>query len=374
MVSQVTGRIETIDIPAHYAAFGNSLHRGRHDTRHRDYLERRDSRRNDRQRQWSRQDDLGRLCQFDARGGAYRHDKHWPGGLFIIYWGRLDRATHDALGGDSLNMMSAATDEPSSSLKGHIKIQDLARSFTDKDGNTVNVIQDCSVEFEPGLLNVVMGQSGCGKSTLAYLLAGYMKPDRGQIEIDGRPVSEPGADRIMVFQETALWPWMSVTDNVVFGPLVRNAMPKIEAKQKAEELLERFGLIDFKDKYPNQLSGGMQRRAEIAQALINSPDIMILDEPFRGLDVMTRELLQEYYLQLFEDTQLSTLFITSELEEALFLADRIYVMGEAPNNIDRVIEIDLPRPRTFDVTTTQRYLELKQIAMDYLYAGSEDPL
>jgi len=271
-------------------------------------------------------------------------------------------------------MMSATTDKPPCSLKGHIKIQDLARSYADKDGNTVNVIENCSVEFEPGLLNVVMGQSGCGKSTLAYLIAGYMKPDRGQIEIDRRTVSGPGADRIMVFQETALWPWMTVTDNVIFGPLVRNAIPKTEAKQKAEELLERFGLIDFKDKYPNQLSGGMKRRAEIAQALINSPDIMILDEPFRGLDVMTRELLQEYYLQLFEDTQLTTLFITSELEEALFLADRIYVMGEAPNNIDRVIEIDLPRPRTFDVTTTQRYLELKQIAMDYLYAGSEDPL
>ena len=270
--------------------------------------------------------------------------------------------------------MSTAIDEPSSSLKGHIKIRDLARSFADKDGNAVKVIENCSVEFEPGRLNVVMGQSGCGKSTLAYLLAGYMKPDQGYIEIDGRPVSGPGADRIMVFQETALWPWMSVTDNVVFGPLVRNSIPKTEAKQKAEELLERFGLIDFKDKYPNQLSGGMKRRAEIAQALINSPDIMILDEPFRGLDVMTRELLQEYYLQLFEDTQLSTLFITSELEEALFLADRIYVMGEAPNNINQIIEIDLPRPRSIEVTTTQRYLELKQIAMNYLYAGSEDPL
>jgi len=271
-------------------------------------------------------------------------------------------------------MVSAATARPSCSLKGHIKIRDLARGFADKDGNTVTVIENCSVEFEPGRLNVVMGQSGCGKSTLAYLLAGYMKPDQGYIEIDGKPVSGPGADRMMVFQETALWPWMTVTDNVVFGPLVRNSIPKTEAKQKAEELLERFGLIDFKDKYPNQLSGGMKRRVEIAQALINSPDIMILDEPFRGLDVMTRELLQEYYLQLFEDTQLSTLFITSELEEALFLADRIYVMGEAPNNIDQVIEIDLPRPRTIDVTTTQQYLELKQIAMDYLYAGSEDPL
>jgi NitT/TauT family transport system ATP-binding protein len=262
----------------------------------------------------------------------------------------------------------------SGELKGHIRIQDLARGFADNDGNTVNVIESCSVEFEPGLLNVVMGKSGCGKSTLAYLIAGYLKPDHGKIEIDGRLVTEPGADRITVFQETALWPWMSVIDNVIFGPLVRNAFTKKEAKQKAEKLLERFGLIDFKDKYPNQLSGGMKRRAEIAQALINSPDIMILDEPFRGLDVMTRELLQEYYLQLFDDTRLSTLFITSELEEALFLADRIYVMTEAPNNIARVIEIDLPRPRSFEVTATEQYLELKHIAMEYLYEGSEEYL
>lgn len=259
-------------------------------------------------------------------------------------------------------------------LKGHIRIQNLGRSYEDKNGTAVSVIDNCSVEFDPGLLNVVMGKSGCGKSTLAYLIAGYLKPDRGQIEIDGRPVTAPGADRIMVFQETALWPWMTVTENVIFGPLVRNAFSRTEATRKAEELLERFGLIDFKDKYPGQLSGGMKRRAEIAQALINSPDIMILDEPFRGLDVMTRELLQEYYLQLFEETRLSTLFITSELEEALFLADRIYVMTEAPNNIEQIIEIDLPRPRSYEVTTTEHYLELKQVAMGYLYAGSEEYL
>ena len=268
--------------------------------------------------------------------------------------------------------MNAVDNSAGTALRGHIKICQLARGFTDKDGNGISVIEDCSVEFEPGLLNVVMGKSGCGKSTLAYLVAGYLNPDRGSIEIDGREVTGPGSDRIMVFQETALWPWMTVTDNVIFGPLVRNALPKSEAKEKAEALLERFGLIDFKDKYPGQLSGGMKRRAEIAQALINSPDIMILDEPFRGLDVMTRELLQEYYLQLFEDTQLTTLFITSELEEALFLADRLYVMSEAPDNIDQVIEVDLPRPRSFEVTTTERYLELKQSAMNHLYAGAED--
>jgi NitT/TauT family transport system ATP-binding protein len=259
-------------------------------------------------------------------------------------------------------------------LKGHISIQNLGRSYEDKDGSAVSVIENCSVEFDPGLLNVVMGKSGCGKSTLAYLIAGYLKADQGLIAIDGRAVTRPGADRIMVFQETALWPWMTVTENVIFGPLVRNAFSRAEATSKAEELLERFGLLDFGNKYPGQLSGGMKRRAEIAQALINSPDIMVLDEPFRGLDVMTRELLQEYYLQLFEETRLSTLFITSELEEALFLADRIYVMTEAPNNIEQVIEIDLPRPRSYEVTTTQQYLELKQVAMEYLYAGSEEYL
>jgi NitT/TauT family transport system ATP-binding protein len=266
-------------------------------------------------------------------------------------------------------MNSATTDSAADRLRGHIKIEALGKSYVDKDGNATRVIDNCSLELEPGLLNVVMGKSGCGKSTLAYLLAGYIKPDEGRIDIDGRTVDGPGSDRIMVFQETALWPWMTVTDNVVFGPLVRNEISRSEARHKAEELLERFGLIDFKDKYPGQLSGGMKRRAEIAQALINSPDIMILDEPFRGLDVMTRELLQEYYLQLFEDTRLTTLFITSELEEALFLADRIYVMGEAPDNIKQVIEIDLERPRSFEVTATERYLELKQVAMEYLYAG-----
>ncbi len=258
--------------------------------------------------------------------------------------------------------------------KGHISIRNIGKGFVNQSGKPINVIQNCSVEFAPGMLNVIMGTSGCGKSTLAYLLAGYLKADCGTMEIDGKPITGPDSDRIMVFQETALWPWMTVTDNVIFGPLVRSEISKQQAKVKAAELLDRFGLIDFKDKYPDQLSGGMKRRAEIAQALINSPDIMILDEPFRGLDVMTREILQEYYLKLFEDTGLSTLFITSELEEALFLADRIYVMDEAPDNITKVIHIDLPRPRTIDVLTTNRYLELKQEAMNWLYAETAETL
>jgi NitT/TauT family transport system ATP-binding protein len=257
----------------------------------------------------------------------------------------------------------------STHARGHIEIIGMSKSFSDSNGQTTRVIENCDIDFQPGLLNVVMGKSGCGKSTLAYLLAGYLTADSGSLTIDGRPITCPGADRIMVFQETALWPWMSVLDNVTFGPLTRKSLSRKDAVQRADDLLERFGLSDFRDKYPGQLSGGMKRRAEIAQALINSPDVMILDEPFRGLDVMTRELLQEYYLALFEDTSLSTVFITSELEEALFLADRIYVMGDPPGSIEAIIDIDLPRPRTYEISSDQRYLELKEIAMRHLYSG-----
>ena len=253
-------------------------------------------------------------------------------------------------------------------LRGHLIARDVVKSFAGPDGTTIPVLADCSLDLAPGRLNVIMGTSGCGKSTLAYLMAGYIVPDSGTLSIDARPVAGPGPDRIMVFQETALWPWMRVTDNVAFGPRSRAGDARAGARSAAVKLLEKFGLGDFGDKFPDQLSGGMKRRAEIAQAVINSPAVMILDEPFRGLDVMTRELLQEYYLGLFEETGMSTVFITSELDEALFLADRIYFMTEPPSRISRVLDVDLPRPRTFEVAATERYLELKREALDELYS------
>ena len=215
-------------------------------------------------------------------------------------------------------------------------------------------------------MTVLMGPSGCGKSTLAYLLAGYLEPDAGEVTIDGARVRGAGPDRMLVFQETALWPWMTVADNVMFGPLARGAMTRAQARTEADALLDRFGLAGFADRYPAALSGGMKRRAEIAQALINRPRVMILDEPFRGLDVMTRELMQEYYVQLFEATRLTTLFITAELEEALFLADRILFMSPAPGRIVRSMDVDLPRPRTVDTLVSERYLELRKQATDTL--------
>ena len=231
-----------------------------------------------------------------------------------------------------------------------------------------DVVRDVSFELEAGRLTVLMGPSGCGKTTLACMLAGYIAPETGTLSIDGRPIAGAGPDRIMVFQETALWHWMTVLDNVMFGPRASGAMRAGEARAKALELLEKFGLADFRDRYPGQLSGGMRRRVELAQAMINNPKLMILDEPFRGLDVMTRGLMQEYTLELFRESRMTTLFITSELEEALVMGERVLVMEGAPARIAHAIDIDLPYPRTPEVLASERYLQIKERLMTTLYS------
>jgi NitT/TauT family transport system ATP-binding protein len=230
------------------------------------------------------------------------------------------------------------------------------------------VLEQVSFELQSGALTVLMGPSGCGKTTLACMLAGYVAPDAGTLAIDGRPITTAGPDRLMVFQETALWHWMTVLENVMFGPRAAGTMSAGEARRKARELLERFGLADFRDKYPGQLSGGMRRRVELAQAMINNPRLMILDEPFRGLDVMTRGLMQEYYLKLFAESRMTTLFITSELEEALVVGERVLVMDGAPARIARSIDVELPYPRTPQVLASERYLETKKALMAALYS------
>lgn len=260
----------------------------------------------------------------------------------------------------------------SNHTKTALRASNLAKTYRRKGSAPNTVIEDCDLEIETGKLTVVMGASGCGKSTLAYILAGYLTPDRGEVTMGDKTITKPGPDRLLVFQETALWPWMTVADNVMFGPLARKELGRREAKRQAEALLHRFGLYDFRDKYPEQLSGGMKRRAEIAQALMNRPELMILDEPFRGLDEMTRELMQEYYLKLFEESQLTTLFITSEVEEAIFLADRILVMGGRPARIMCHIDVDLPHPRTFEIADSEAYLQIKKKVMRELYAHTND--
>ena len=209
------------------------------------------------------------------------------------------------------------------------------------------VIKDCSFTIESGKLTVMIGPSGCGKSSLIQLIAGFDQPTSGSITIGGRPIEGPGKDRLVLFQESALFPWMTTWDNVMYGPRARGEDADASEAQ-AEFLLKKVGLEAFRDKYPAQLSGGMQRRAELARAMINKPEVMILDEPFRGLDHMSKELMWEYYAGLYEEDRNTNFFVTTDIDEAIFLADRLLIMTNLPTSTRSVIEIDIPRPRNIE--------------------------
>ena len=209
------------------------------------------------------------------------------------------------------------------------------------------VIRDCSFTIESGKLTVMIGPSGCGKSSLIQLIAGFDQPTSGSITIGGRPIDGPGKDRLVLFQESALFPWMTTWDNVMYGPRARGEDADASEAQ-AEFLLKKVGLEAFRDKYPAQLSGGMQRRAELARAMINKPEVMILDEPFRGLDHMSKELMWEYYASLYEEDRNTNFFVTTDIDEAIFLADRLLIMTNLPTSTRSVIEIDIPRPRNIE--------------------------
>lgn len=229
------------------------------------------------------------------------------------------------------------------------------------------VITDLSAEIEPGLLTVVIGPSGCGKSTLVNLLAGFEQPDTGTIELDGNRVTGPSKERMVVFQETALIPWQTAYQNIVFGPKIRHELSGAELEKEASALLKKVGLQEFAHKYPLQLSGGMQRRVELARALINKPRLLIMDEPFRGLDAMSRGLMQEFFLKLFEENRRTNVFVTSEIDEAIFLADRLIVLSNRPASVRAVIDINLPRPRHYSMLKTPEAFAYKREAMDILY-------
>lgn len=248
---------------------------------------------------------------------------------------------------------------------GYTTVKEVGKVMS-RSGQPEVILRDCSFDIQPGRLNVLIGPSGCGKSTLVNLIAGYAKPSVGELAIDGVPITGPGPDRMVVFQETALFPWMSLLDNVAFGP-IQGGTPRAEACDRAATLLAKVGLKGFEHRYPEQVSGGMQRRAEVARALINRPKVLLLDEPFRGLDHMSRGLMQEYFLELFEEERMTTLFVTSEVDEAILLADRVIVLSYRPTSVKAVIPVDLPRPRTFQMQTLPEFAALKAQTLRLLY-------
>ncbi len=247
-----------------------------------------------------------------------------------------------------------------------VELKSVTRGYGER-WDREEVISNFDLTINPGELTVLVGPSGCGKTTLVNLIAGFDSPESGEILINGKLITEPGHDRMVVFQETALMPWLTSYQNVVFGPKLRGDLSEQELRKKATDLLTKVGLSEFMDKYPLQLSGGMQRRCELARAMINEPLLMIMDEPFRGLDAMSRELMQEFFVRLFEDGGRTNVFVTSEIEEAIFLADRLVVLSNRPTSVRKIIDVKLPRPRDFSQLTSKEAFDYKREAMELLH-------
>lgn len=250
--------------------------------------------------------------------------------------------------------------------RGKIVLDDVTK-YVGFNESEKAVVQNCSLTILPGKLNVIIGPSGCGKSTLLNLIAGFDKPDGGNIRIDDVQIEGPGSDRLVVFQESALFDWMSTYENIVFGPRARHESSQ-SIRKKAESILERVGLRSFENKYPTQLSGGMQRRVELARAVINDPAVMLLDEPFRGLDAMTKGLMQEYFLQLYLEHPRTVVFVTSDIDEAILLADRLIILTNAPATLRKIIDIDFLKVRSAKfLYEDDRANEIKREALELLY-------
>ncbi len=215
-----------------------------------------------------------------------------------------------------------------------------------------------SLSISPNEFSCIVGPSGCGKSTLLNIAAGLSKATSGSILVDGEPVPGPGADRGMVFQNYTLFPWLSVADNVAFG-LKLKGMSKSEIRDKVTHYLEIVGLGDSAKAYPKALSGGMKQRVAIARALANNPEVLLMDEPFGALDSQTKEQLQAFFHDLWAKSQITVLMITHDVEEAIFLSQRVFIMGRN-GKICQTIDIDLPEQRELDMKLTREFLDYKR--------------
>jgi NitT/TauT family transport system ATP-binding protein len=256
--------------------------------------------------------------------------------------------------------------------EGHVSIDNITKIY-DPLGANVLAVDKCSFEINPGEFMAIVGPSGCGKTTFLNVLAGFESVTRGEICVDGECVAapdkglRPGPDRVVVFQMGALFPWKTVLENVCFGPVMQGTMGKKEAVGKGEELLRIAGLEGFENEYPMNISSGMQRRVEIVRALINEPKILLMDEPFRALDAMTKSVMHKYLLDLFDVIGKTILFITHDLDESIYLADRVLVMTTRPGTVKKWIDVDIPRPRDIGVKVSDRFLELRQEAIDAVH-------
>ncbi|MEW8563770.1 MAG: ABC transporter ATP-binding protein, partial [Candidatus Thiodiazotropha sp.] len=243
-------------------------------------------------------------------------------------------------------------------MAGHVVVKNLGISFTGKD-KTIWAVKDVSLEVTSREFVSLVGVSGCGKSKVINSIAGFVPPTVGEVTVDNQPITEPNSRRGVVFQSFVLFPWKTVFENIAFGPRSRDVDEKA-ITESVDQYLKLMGLMKFADHYPQQLSGGMRQRVALARVLINDPDVLLMDEPFGALDAQTRIFMQEVVLNLWESTHKSVLFVTHDIDEAVFLSDRVYVMTAAPGSIKSVYDIELERPRHADIRLDQKFLLYKK--------------
>ena len=224
-------------------------------------------------------------------------------------------------------------------------------------GRRFVALRDISLDIEAGEFISLVGASGCGKTTLLRVVDGLVAPTHGEVLVDGARVTRPGPDRGFVFQQDALFPWRTVLNNIIFGLEVQGRA-KHEALVRADALVRLVGLGGFEHHYPHELSGGMRQRANLARALTIDPDILLMDEPFAALDAQTREIMQAELLRIWRSDRKTVMFVTHQIDEAVYLADRVVVMTSRPGQIKAVLDVDIPRPRDLSVKRTPRFLEL----------------
>ena len=252
---------------------------------------------------------------------------------------------------------------PQPRRKGEIRIADVVKIYGSETAG-VRAVDNCTFDVPAGKITVVVGPSGCGKTTLLNAIAGFHSITSGTIHLDGallcgpgRLKADPGPDRIVVFQNGALFPWKTIIENVAFGPMMQGRLNKNEAFEKARAVLAEAGLRNLESNYPGEISSGMRRRVEIARALMNDPKVLLLDEPYRALDSLTKSVMHEALLETFDRNQVTIFFITHDLEEAIFLGHRVVIMTTRPCRPKKILTVDIPQPRDYSVLTAKRFRE-----------------
>ncbi len=258
--------------------------------------------------------------------------------------------------------------------KSKIIVKDVSRIFFSPSGERIDALKDVNLEVEDafsaagrdiGEFRVLLGPSGCGKSTLLRMIAGLDKPTSGQVLVNGEIVTHPGKDRGMVFQKYTSFPWLTVADNIAYGMKI-NGVPEPQRKETVDRLLKSVGLTEFANVYPETLSGGMQQRVAIARTLALRPSVILMDEPFGALDAQTRSDMQQLLLQIWDETACTILFVTHDVEEAVYLADRIFIMSSHPGTIVEDVEVPFDRPRDLGLKEKNEFHELQHYVLGRL--------